>query len=148
MSTHPIGLMNGPNLGRLGIREPDLYGSSTLKEIEATFREQADNLGVVVECFQSNHEGALIDQIEDWSDRKFAGIIINPGGFTHTSVALRDAIASTDVPFVEVHLSNVHQREDFRQRSLTAGVCRAVLAGMGPEGYYAALRYFVGQMRK
>lgn len=148
MSTHPIGLLNGPNLGRLGIREPDVYGTTTLSQVEDTFREEAAKLGVVVECFQSNHEGALIDQIEHWTDKHFAGVIINPGGFTHTSVALRDAIASSDVPFIEVHLSNVHQREEFRHRSLTAGVCEAVIAGLGPNGYYAALRHLVGQIRK
>ena len=147
MSTHPIGLLNGPNLGRLGIREPDVYGTTSLSGIEEAFREEAAKLGVVVECYQSNHEGALIDRIEDWSDKGFVGVIINPGGFTHTSVAIRDAIAAAKIPFVEVHLSNVHQREDFRHRSLTAAVCKAVIAGMGPQGYYAALRYLVGTLR-
>jgi len=147
MSSHPIGLLNGPNLGRLGIREPDIYGKITLEEIEDRFREEAKKLGVVVECDQSNHEGAIIDRIEQWSDQEFAGVIINPGGFTHTSVALRDAIHSTAVPFVEVHLSNIHQREEFRHRSLTAASCDAVIAGMGPEGYYAALRYLVAKFR-
>jgi len=148
MSSHPIGLLNGPNLGRLGIREPGIYGPSTLPEIEKKFREEAEKLGVVVECFQSNHEGALIDCIEEWSDKGFAGAIINPGAFTHTSVAIRDAISASSVPFVEVHLSNIHQREEFRHRSLTAAVCEAVIAGMGPDGYYAALRHLVGTLRQ
>lgn len=147
-ATHPIGLLNGPNLGRLGLREPEIYGSETLADIEKQFHEEAKKLGVVVECFQSNHEGALIDQIEKWTDANFAGVIINPGGFTHTSVALRDAIASSRIPFVEVHLSNVHKREEFRHRSLTAGVCEAVIAGMGASGYYAALRHFAAQLHQ
>ncbi|MGE9291960.1 MAG: type II 3-dehydroquinate dehydratase [Puniceicoccales bacterium] len=148
MSSHPIGLLNGPNLGRLGIREPEVYGSETLSQIEDTFRGEAEKLGIVVDCYQSNHEGSLIDQIERWTDQNFYGVIINPGGLTHTSVALRDAIASTPMSFIEVHLSNVHQREEFRHRSLTAGVCQGVIAGLGPDGYYAALRYLVGQIRK
>ncbi len=147
MSAHPIGLLNGPNLGRLGLREPEVYGTTTLGQIEESFREEAKKLGVVVDCFQSNHEGALIDRIEAWSDQNFAGIIFNPGGFTHTSVALRDAISASPIPFIEVHLSNVHRREEFRHRSLTAGACEAVLAGMGPHGYTSALRYLVGSIR-
>lgn len=135
--------MNGPNLGRLGIREPDVYGSITLDRIEEAFRIEAERLGAAAECFQSNHEGELIDQLERWTDAGFAGVIINPGGFTHTSVALRDAIASTGLSVVEVHLSNIHSREEFRHRSVTAGACSAVLAGMGPEGYLAALRFLV-----
>tara|TARA_R100000027_G_scaffold7932_4_gene5983 strand:- start:5240 stop:5689 length:450 start_codon:yes stop_codon:yes gene_type:complete len=146
--SHPIGLLNGPNLGRLGLREPDIYGAETLADIENTFRNEAKNLGIVVDCFQSNHEGELIDKIEKWTDDHFAGVIINPGGFTHTSVALRDAISSSQIPFIEVHLSNVHQREEFRHRSLTAGVCQAVIAGMGPMGYYAALRHFAAKLHQ
>ncbi len=140
-SSISIGLLNGPNLGRLGRREPDVYGKVSLSSIEKSVTSEGESLGVSVECFQSNHEGELIDRLEKWTDEGFGGVILNPGGFTHTSVALRDAVSATGLPFVEVHLSNVHQREDFRHRSLTAGVCEAVIAGMGPEGYLAALRY-------
>jgi len=145
---HPIGLLNGPNLGRLGRREPDVYGTATLEKIEESFQKEAKVLGVRVDCYQSNHEGELIDRLEKWTDEGFSGAIVNPGGFTHTSVALRDAIASTGLPVVEVHLSNIHSREEFRHRSVTAGACVAVLAGMGPEGYLAALRYLVGRQHK
>ncbi|MFP4351364.1 MAG: type II 3-dehydroquinate dehydratase [Puniceicoccaceae bacterium] len=146
-ASHSIGLLNGPNLGRLGVREPEIYGPATLAGIEEMFAEEAGRLGVRIECFQSNHEGALIDRLEKWTDDGFAGMVVNPGALTHTSVALRDAIAATRLPVIEVHLSNIHRREDFRHRSLTAGVCEAVLAGMGPEGYRAALRHLVARMR-
>lgn len=142
-----IGLLNGPNLGRLGRREPDVYGRVSLAEIEKSVRREAELLGVVVESLQSNHEGELIDQLEQWTDLGFGGVLLNPGGFTHTSVALRDAVAATGLPVVEVHLSNVHRREEFRQRSLIAGVCEAVMAGMGPEGYLAALRFLAGKCK-
>jgi len=96
---------------------------------------------------QIHDEGGLIDQLEKWTDRDFGGVILNPGGFTHTSVALRDAVSATGLPVVEVHLSNVHRREEFRHRSLIAGVCEAVVAGMGPEGYLAALRFLAGKCK-
>ena len=146
-SSHSIGLLNGPNLGRLGMREPEIYGSVTLARIEEMFADEAERLGVRIDCFQSNQEGALIDQLEKWTDDGFAGVVVNPGALTHTSIALRDAVAATGLPVVEVHLSNIHQREEFRHRSVTAGACQAVLAGMGPEGYRAALRFLVGRMR-
>lgn len=94
-SVHPIGLLNGPNLGRLGRREPEIYGTVTLSAIEKAFEEEGRRLGVRVHCFQSNHEGGLIDRLEQWSDEGFGGVVCNPGGFTHTSVALRDAIAAS-----------------------------------------------------
>ena len=146
-ASHSIGLLNGPNLGRLGVREPEIYGSVTLAGIEELFAEEAERLGVRIDCFQSNHEGALIDRLEKWTDDGFAGVVLNPGALTHTSVALRDAVAATGLPVVEVHLSNIHRREEFRHRSLTAGACEAVLAGLGAEGYRAALRFLVGRMR-
>lgn len=146
-SPHPIGLLNGPNLARLGRREPEVYGGTSLAGIEEAFREEAGRLGVRVDCFQSNHEGELIDRLERWTDESFAGVVLNPGGFTHTSVALRDAVSATGLPVVEVHLSNIHRREEFRHRSLTAGACRAAIAGLGPEGYLAALRFLVARRR-
>lgn len=135
-----IGILNGPNLDRLGKREPEVYGTATLADLETTLRATAQELGVSVEFRQSNHEGDLIDQIAAWADAGFAGLILNPGGLTHTSVALRDSIAGSGLPTIEVHLSNVHQREAFRHRSLTAGVCTGVIAGLGFDGYHAALR--------
>ena len=136
-----IGCLNGPNLNRLGIREPGTYGTSTLLNLEERLRSEAESLGVEVEFFQSNHEGSLIDQIAEWDDKKFSGLIMNPGGYTHTSVALRDAIAGSNLTVVEVHISNTHSRESFRHKSLTAPVCKGVIAGFGFDGYLFALRY-------
>lgn len=136
-----IGILNGPNLNRLGKREPEIYGTATLSDLEAAVRATASQLGVSVDFFQSNHEGALIDQIAIWADTGFAGLILNPGGLTHTSVALRDAVAGSGLPAVEVHISNIHQREEFRHRSLISGVVAGVIAGLGFEGYHAALRH-------
>ncbi len=136
-----IGFLNGPNLDRLGKREPKIYGSTTLGEIEQYVSEEAKNLGHTSSTFQSNHEGALIDKIHEWADQGFFGLILNPGGFTHTSVALRDAVVASGLKTVEVHLSNVHAREDFRHKSLISGIASAVIAGMGYTGYIAALRF-------
>jgi 3-dehydroquinate dehydratase-2 len=138
-----IGLLNGPNLNRLGIREPEIYGSTKLAQIEQSVSESAQRLDSMVECFQSNHEGALIDKIHNWSDEEFYGMIFNPGGFTHTSVAIRDAISSSSMKIVEVHLSNIHAREDFRSKSLISGVVDSVIAGMGHYGYISALQYLI-----
>ncbi len=146
-SHHSIGLLNGPNLGRLGLREPDVYGRTSLASIESVVAEEAKLLGVRVECFHSNHEGALIDRLEKWTDEDFCAFVVNPGGLTHTSVALRDALTATGRMVVEVHLSNVHRRENFRRESLTAGACEAVVAGMGPEGYLAALRFLAARLK-
>ncbi len=136
-----IGLLNGPNLDRLGKRETEVYGTETLEEIETKILDRATGYKVEVEAFQSNHEGELIDKIASWADDAFVGMIINPGGLTHTSVALRDAIAASGLLTVEVHISNIHAREEFRQNSLISGVCSAVVAGMGRHGYVSALRY-------
>lgn len=138
-----IGLLNGPNLDRLGKREPNIYGSYTLKEIEDEISELGTDLGCEVHPFQSNHEGALIDKIHEWSDESFFGLILNPGGFTHSSIALRDAIAASDLKSVEVHLSNIHARESFRHKSLISGVVNAVIAGMNHYGYHSALRFLL-----
>jgi 3-dehydroquinate dehydratase-2 len=138
-----FGLLHGPNLDRLGRREPEIYGRLTLAEIEQAVRAEAKRLRVKLECGQSNHEGELIEQIARWADAGLAGLIFNPGGYTHTSVALRDALAGSGLPCVEVHLSNVYKREEFRHKSLTAAACVGLISGLGPEGYLAALRFLV-----
>ncbi len=132
-------VLHGPNLDLLGEREPHLYGTETLLELDARLVELAEQLGVELETFQSNHEGALIDRLH--SARKTCdGVVINPGGLSHTSVALRDAVAALDMPVVEVHLTNLHTRESFRRRDLVAPVCRGVVMGLGVHGYLFALR--------
>ena len=138
-----VAILNGPNLHRLGKREPEIYGSQTLEEIVAALRDQATARNARVEHFQSNHEGDLIEKIHVWGDEGLTLGIINPAGLTHTSVALRDAIAASPIRFVEVHLSHIHQREDFRHSSLTAPACIAQVCGMGAYGYTAALEYLL-----
>ena len=135
-------VLNGPNLNRLGKRQPEIYGSETLEDIEKRIRAAAGQEDIIF--FQSNHEGELIDHVHRAADEGWP-VIINPGGFTHTSVALRDALAEVadGAGFVEVHLSNVHARESFRQHSYLSPIARGVIAGLGSYGYIAALRYFV-----
>ena len=136
-----IAVINGVNMDRLGRREPQIYGSETLDMLIGSLREEAAKLGVEIAAFQSNHEGAIVDEIARLADSGVKLGIINPGAFTHTSVALRDCIAGSGIKFVEVHISNVHKREEFRRVSLTAPVCEPQICGMGREGYFAALRY-------
>jgi 3-dehydroquinate dehydratase II len=133
-----IAVINGPNLNLLGQREPDVYGTATLDEINGRLRELGAELEVEVSFFQSNHEGALIDHVQTLRG-VCDGIVINAGGYTHSSVALRDALIAAAVPFVEVHLSNIHAREDFRQRSLLADRALGVISGFGPMSYELAL---------
>ncbi|QQB08543.1 type II 3-dehydroquinate dehydratase [Corynebacterium urealyticum] len=137
-----VSVLNGPNLNRLGKRQPEVYGATTLADVETLITEEAARLGVAVEFFQSNHEGEMLDRIHAAADRGHA-VIINPGGWTHTSVALRDALAEVadGQGFVEVHISNVHAREPFRHHSYLNPIARGVIAGLGIEGYLAALRY-------
>lgn len=146
--TLTVTILNGPNLNRLGKRQPEVYGSTTLADVEGILRTEAQQLGVDVKFFQSNHEGELIDVIHDCADAGHA-VIINPGGLTHTSVALRDALAEIQdgKGFVEVHISNVYAREEFRHHSFLSPIALGVIAGLGPYGYVAALRYLVEKER-
>jgi len=133
-------VLNGPNLSRLGSREPDVYGTATYADLAARCQEVADSLGLDVDVRQTDAEHELIGWLHEAADGGSA-VVLNPAGWTHTSVALRDACALLTGPLVEVHLSNVHAREDFRRHSYVSPVATAVIAGMGPEGYAAALRY-------
>jgi 3-dehydroquinate dehydratase-2 len=136
-----IVIINGPNLDRLGKREPSIYGDQTLTDLENLVIEAAATLGVEVCFYQSNHEGFIIDKIGEYSDAEVFGLIINPGALTHTSLALRDALAGSDLPVIEVHISNIYKREAIRQHSMTADACIGVISGLGFDGYVAALRH-------
>lgn len=131
-------ILNGPNLNRLGLREPGIYGSATLADVEALCADTAKAHGLEAAFLQSNHEGALIDAIHA-ADTEHAGVVLNAGGFTHTSVALRDAIGAVSVPVVEVHISNIHAREEFRHKSLISPVVIGQIAGLGIQGYALAV---------
>ena len=138
-------VLNGPNINLTGIREKNVYGDQNYDTLVQKIAREADRLECRVDCFQSNHEGALIDAIQKaWADG-MDGIIFNPGGYTHTSVALRDAIASVPIPTVEVHMSNIHARESFRHVSMTAASCVGQIVGFGFDGYLMALRYLAGK---
>lgn len=131
-------VINGPNLNLLGTREPDIYGHQTLEEIDASLQAQAERLGVHMETFQSNHEGDIVDKIQQAHD-SFQGIIINPAAYTHTSIAIRDALSLLNIPAIEVHLSNIYKREDFRRTSMVSAVVTAQVSGFGAQGYLLAL---------
>lgn len=133
-------VVNGPNLNLLGIREPAKYGTSTLADVEQLAMDSAGAHGFTVDCVQSNHEGDLLDAIHA-ARTSAVGIVINAGAFTHTSVALRDALAAVELPAVEVHITNVHQREEFRHHSYLSAVCSAVIVGAGVQGYKLAIDY-------
>jgi 3-dehydroquinate dehydratase-2 len=134
-------LLNGPNLNLLGSREPEKYGSTTLADVERAAAEQVASVGASINCFQSNHEGALIDRIHAAKGAGVDAIVINPGGLTHTSVALRDALSGVAIPFVEIHITNIHQREEFRHHSYLSAIAQGVICGLGVEGYRAAIDY-------
>jgi len=133
-----IVVIQGPNLNMLGVREQHIYGPMKLEEIHQQMKSFADQNGVEIEFFQSNLEGEIVDRIQEcMGDAN--GIIINPAAYSHTSIAIRDALAAVEIPAIEVHLSNIHAREEFRKKSLTAEVCAGVIAGMGPFGYHLAM---------
>jgi 3-dehydroquinate dehydratase-2 len=134
-------LLNGPNLNLLGTREPAVYGAVTLADIESAATAQADAAGATLSCFQSNHEGALIDRIQAAKGEGVEAIVINPGGLTHTSVALRDALAGVAIPFVEVHISNIYQREEFRHHSFLSAIALGTICGLGVDGYRFAIDF-------
>ena len=134
-------LLNGPNLNLLGTREPEVYGTTTLADIERSAVAQAKAAGASLSHFQSNHEGQLIDCIHAARGEGVEAIVINPGGFTHTSVALRDALAGVAIPFIEVHISNVHSREEFRHHSYLSELAAGVICGVGVDGYRYAIDY-------
>lgn len=136
-----ISIINGPNLDRLGRREPEIYGDKTLTDLENLLTKEADTLGVAIQFYQNNHEGFIIDEIGEYTDSEVFGLIINPGALTHTSLALRDAVSGSDLPTIEVHISNIYNRESIRHKSITASACIGVISGLGFESYVAALRY-------
>jgi 3-dehydroquinate dehydratase II len=139
-------ILHGPNLNLLGTREPEVYGSMTMEDINARLIELGSELGAEIKCAQSNHEGALIDSLHDartWAD----GVVFNPGGYTHTSIALRDAISAIGIPVIEVHLSNVYAREEFRHTSMISAVCKGKITGFGWRSYTLGLRALVDIMQ-
>ena len=141
-------VLHGPNLNLLGTREPGIYGKLTLAEIDRMIRERARRRGPIVDCRQSNHEGQLVDWLQAARRDGFGGVVFNPGAFTHYSIALRDAVAAISLPVVEVHLSNVHGREEFRRHSVIAAVARGQIAGFGPQSYLLGLDALTADSRR
>lgn len=140
-------VLHGPNLNLLGSREPEIYGRTTLADIHAAMEGRARACGIRLESFQSNHEGELIDRVQSARSQNIGFIILNPGGYTHTSVALRDALAAVAVPFIEVHLSNIHAREPFRHHSYFSDIAAGVIVGLGSRGYELALEAALAHLR-
>ncbi|GAA4475588.1 type II 3-dehydroquinate dehydratase [Rhodococcus olei] len=140
----PVYVLNGPNLNLLGQRQPEVYGHQTLDDVVTLCAGVAERFGRTVQARQSNHEGDLIDWVHE-ARTEASGVVVNPGGYTHTSVALRDALVTLEVPVVEVHISNVHAREGFRDHSLVSPVATGVIAGLGIEGYGLAVEYVCGR---
>lgn len=134
-------VLHGPNLNLLGVREPEIYGRESLENINRRLADAAHSAGASLQCFQSNHEGALVDRIQQAGREGVSFIVINPAAYTHTSVALRDALAAVTIPFIEVHLSNVHARETFRHRSFVSDIAVGTICGLGSRGYDLALAY-------
>ena len=141
-------LLNGPNLDLLGSREPGIYGTATLADVEATCRAEAARLGLELAAFQSNHEGELIDRVHVARGEGVAFLVVNAGAFTHTSIALRDALSGVAIPFIEVHISNVHRREPFRHHSYLSDIAEGVIVGLGTSGYVMALQGAAEWLRK
>ena len=141
-------VIQGPNLNLLGTREPEIYGKTTLEDIHSKLGAVAKSNSVDLSTFQSNHEGELIDRVQKAKQDGVDFIIINPGAFTHTSVALRDALAGVAIPFIEVHLSNIHQREEFRRRSYLSDIATGVICGLGAIGYELALQAAIARLQK
>jgi 3-dehydroquinate dehydratase-2 len=139
-------VIHGPNLNMLGKREPEIYGRTTLDEINSNLEKIGASLGIVVETFQSNHEGAIVDKIQEAAATQH-GIIINPAAFTHTSIAIRDALLSLDIPIIEIHISNIYKREPFRHKSLISDVADAQITGLGIKGYSIALKALAEMLR-
>lgn len=139
-----IAVINGPNLNRLGTREPEIYGSATLADLENRLLGEAKNLGVALQFHQSNHEGVLVDLFGQLADEGASGVVLNGAAYTHTSVAIRDAISASGLRVIEVHISNIYSREDFRKHSVTAPVCEGVITGLGFNGYSYALLHLAG----
>lgn len=146
LSKPRILVIHGPNLNLLGTREPEQYGRTTLADINLGLSRRAESAGAELETFQSNHEGALIERIHAAREQGVQAIIINPAGYTHTSVAMRDALAAVVIPFVEVHLSNVYAREPFRHHSYFSALAIGVISGLGSEGYMLALEYLLNKL--
>jgi 3-dehydroquinate dehydratase-2 len=140
-------LLNGPNLNLLGQREPHIYGSTTLADIERTLGQQAETAGFVLDCLQSNAEHELIERLHACLGSRMEGVVINPGGLTHSSVALRDALLATSLPYVEVHISNIHAREPFRHHSYLSDRALGVVCGLGPYGYEAGLSALIHHLQ-
>jgi 3-dehydroquinate dehydratase-2 len=143
LKTHAILVLHGPNLNLLGVREPEVYGLTTLHDINQRLMKLAEDRGVQIACYQSNSEADLVERVQRARDDSTGFIIINPAAFTHTSVALRDALAAVAIPFIEVHLSNVHAREPFRRTSYFSDIAVGVIAGLGARGYELALTYAI-----